>query len=232
MGIADSIKRAPRWAWITAGGVGLGAAAIKLWNDRDAPATEDDPAAVVDEAAGGGYQYGAGGASGVIVPPVIVAPPENDANMGVGVLQDLYVSAVGQLVSGWENIWGPVQTAQLSLITDTLPNMIDNLANAGSAPSREPTPVVVHFPEPQPQPQPVAPPPPAPPPPVGPPPCPPAFPHRSARGCYRVEVERRQRDNGQSGANRKVWCNNVFIHRYSDGSGVVVREDKIKDGAC
>jgi hypothetical protein len=161
--ITDAIKRAPRWAWITAGGVGLGAAGIKLWNNR---AKEDEAAA---EAASGDplapYPQTTTNPVATIVPPVIVSPSDNPGGaFGLQGLHDTYIGAIGSVMDGWERVWGPVQDAQLALLTGNAQALAD-LARAGSAPNSTPPvppPELVPFPVPAVQQAPVALPAPAP----------------------------------------------------------------------
>lgn len=216
-GLTNSIKRAPKWTWYTATGLGLGAVAIKFYQNRggkqDQPITNEIGSEV------GSLQGTTSGGTppGVIVPPVILGGSGSDPNLGVGPLQDLFMSGAQSIFGAWEAMVGPLQTTQSSLLmssTDT----ISQIALAGAAPQSVGTPVVSAPPIPQPAPITIAPRPviAAPPKPTAP----------------KVEYENRTRDNGLSGTARKVWCNRVTIHRYPDGHGVVVGEVKIKNGAC
>lgn len=231
MSIVDSVKHAPRWAWITAGGVGIGAGAVKLYRNRAVGDTPPDaPGTVVDGGGTGTALAPASGYPGVVVPPVIIGNQTPDQNQGVGVLQDLYVGAISDVVSGWgglvqQLIGGQQDTqnqmwdflkGQQGILTDQLQSQsstIAAIASAGGAPGQaisNPSPIVISAP--------IAPPPPTP------APAPPVQP--------KVRVENRTRDNGRTGAARRVWCNRVHIHDWPDGRSVVVSEDKIHDGAC
>lgn len=154
MSIVDSVKRAPRWAWLTAAGVGIGAGAIKLYRDRAAPPAEVVSGEVVD---GGALPVGtAAGSSagypGVVVPPVIIGGNGDDPGAAsVGVLGDIFggfAALVAQLSGGDQGI---IQT-QTETIGDALTGLI---ANAGGPPGQtvqNPTPVVINLPAPQPAP--------------------------------------------------------------------------------
>lgn len=219
MSLVDSVKRAPRWAWVTAAGLGIGAAGIKLWNGRDAEQSNATVGTQVDPITGYPIAPTNSVANPVatIVPPVIIGNDGGDSMAGVGALQDLYTSAVQGLLSSYQDVWGPVQTAQLTLLTGNA-ETIQALALAGSAPnSSTPPPAAIVA---QPAPVPAAP--------VALPTPKPATP----APAFKVVYENRTRDNGKSGAARLVWCNRVTIHRYPDGRGVVVAEDKIRNGAC
>lgn len=220
MALADTIKRAPRWAWISAAGIGTGAAALKVWKGRAKPA--ETPVAAEAEPAGG---YGgpqpmnAANPSAVIVPPVIIGGNGADPNQGVGVLQDLYVGAIGGIMDGYSQIWGPVQTAQLALLTGNS-ETLQSLAQAGAAPQATtpmPSDVVAYTPPPPPAPVAIR---------------PPARPAAPPKAPYKVVYENRTRDNGKKGAARRVWCNKVTIHRYPDGRAVVAGETRVKNGPC
>lgn len=159
MAITDTLKRAPRWAWVTAAGVGIGAAGIKLWNGRDKPADESAQSAQTVYDPSSPYPVPQSTASPVatIVPPVIIGSEGGDPNAGVSELQNLYVGALSGVLQAYENVWGPVQTAQLGLLGG-FAETIQDLAMAGSAPNAgnpfagsNPLPVeIVSMPAPQP----------------------------------------------------------------------------------
>lgn len=227
MDITKTIKRAPRWAWYTAGGVGLGAAAIKLWKGRDKP--DDEVETVSGEVIGTPSAIGTGGTNpGVIVPPVIIPPASSDPNAGVGQLQDLYVGAVGNLMDMFGGAFSSV-LQQNQEITGGLMNIVTDtqrtlLATAGSAPlpvAQNPTPV---FAAPAAAPATVAP---------AQPQCPAAFPGGAPsmpHGCFRNWGDTVCRDNGRSGAARKAWTVRRSGHQHADGYIAVMGEDKIRDG--
>ena len=215
MSITDTIKRAPRWAWITVAGVGIGAGAIRLWQNRANPADSTS----TDTVAPGDSEYvGSAGSPmpGIVVPPVIIGGTDQGAP-GLDALQELYFSGVGTLIQGFQGLYGPVAESMLSQYERSQTAIVD-LAMAGGAPQRiAETPVVT-----------------APVPAALPAGCPAGYPTPAGNGgCYKTDYDNRTRDNGKSGSARAVWCNRVTIHRYSDGRPpVVVNETKIKNGAC
>lgn len=211
MNIAATVKKAPRWAWYTAGGLGLGAAAIKLYQHRGggtATDTTNTPAADIGTTVG----TTGGTPPGVIVPPVILGGNAADPNVGVGPLQDLYVGAAGSLFSAWENLLGPVMGTQNQLLLGNA-DTISQIAMAGGPPQSAPTPVISFLPIPQHIP--VA-----------------LTPKPAAGPGYKTEFRNATKDNGKAGKQRVAWCVKQEVHRYPDGHGVVVNETKIHDGAC
>lgn len=149
--LTTGIKRAPKWTWYTAAGLGLGAVAIKFYQNRGGK--EDQP--ITNEVGSeiGSLQGTTSGGTppGVIVPPVIIGGSNPDPNVGVGPLQDLFVNAAQGVFGAWEAMVGPLQTTQSSLLmssTDT----ISQIALAGAAPQSVGTPVVSAPPIPQPAP--------------------------------------------------------------------------------
>jgi hypothetical protein len=73
MALTTTVKRAPRWAWYIAGGVGLGAIGIEVYKrravDTPAPGDASSGADVI------GTPTGSAAPSPVITPPVIVQQP-------------------------------------------------------------------------------------------------------------------------------------------------------------
>lgn len=136
MALTDTLKRAPRWAWVTAAGVGIGAAGIKLWNNRAKPDSETTatPTTVYDPTSPYPVPTSTNSPVATIVPPVIIGQDNGDPNAGVGALQDLYIGAMGSVLEAYESVWGPVQTAQLGLLSG-FASTIQDLAIAGSAPN-------------------------------------------------------------------------------------------------
>lgn len=137
MSLTDSVKRAPRWAYLTAAGVGVGAVGIKLWRDRDKP--PEDPTVAAEYNAGPNVTdpiyAGGGGTPGVIVPPVIIGGSSDDPQAGLVDVQSMYGDLFG-----------------------TMTGMIEALMGAGAAPpsaQQQPTPVVSYDPLPQATPTPV-----------------------------------------------------------------------------
>lgn len=211
MNLTASLKKAPRWAWYTAAGLGLGAAAITLHRNRGGGVEEEGIENVAADDLGYSTAVGSGTPSGVIVPPVIVGP-STDPNVGVGDLQGLYIGAINDLFTGWEALLGPVMSTQNQLLAGTT-ETLSQIAQAGSAPVSQPTPVVSApaIPQQAPVKLPVKP---------------------VAAATYKTVYENRTRDNGKSGKQRAVWCSRVKIHQYPDGRRIVVSESKIRNGAC
>lgn len=134
------IKRAPRWAWVTAAGVGIGAAGIKLYKNRAKPAGETGSATASDGSAldslGNPLPTTTGNPVATIVPPVIIGGQGADTNAGVGELQGLYLGAVQNIIDSYQNVWGPIATASMSILTGNAAT-IQDLAIAGSAPNSQ-----------------------------------------------------------------------------------------------
>lgn len=136
------LKRAPKWAWVTVAGVGIGAIAIKMYDDRgdDAGVTEGTGPGVGGEEGTvvGGGMAGGGGATGIIVPPVINQPNPDAMIPGL----DLITGVVSDLSAGWEALLGPIISNQAA-INDVV---VDAIANAGGPPGAvlgNPTPVTI-----------------------------------------------------------------------------------------
>lgn len=253
MALTDTLKRAPRWAWVTAAGIGLGAGAITLYRHRAAPPKDAAATDATADPYGGPLPTTTGNPVATIVPPVLVGGGGSNgsdlfASLAAGIVggwQDVLGSSqgvtdqalgfVGQAGATYQDIWGPVQQQQSNLLAG-FASTIQDLAAAGGAPSSTPVtdpnaqagPPTINVYVP-----PAAAAPSALPPAAAAPTCPSAYPNGSPGSCYRTEYDNRTRDNGKTGAARSVWCNRVTIHRYQDGRpAVVVAEDKIKNGAC
>jgi hypothetical protein len=134
-----SLKRAPKWVWVTVAGVGIGAGVIKLWQDRGAEAIEGEGPGVGGEV---GTAPSPGSAPGIVVPPVIIGQPPNEGPDLLTPGINLITGVVGDLTAGWEALLGPIIGNQAA-INQTV---IDSLANAGGPPGltqQNPTPVNV-----------------------------------------------------------------------------------------
>jgi hypothetical protein len=150
MSLTDSIKRAPKWTWYTAAGLGLGGIAIRLYQNRggrlDQPITNEVGSEVGDPSS-----LNTGGAPpGIIVPPVILGGSP-DPNIGVGPLQELFVGGTQSLLASWESLVAPLVGTQSSLLMSNA-DTISQLAMAGGAPQSVGIPVVSATPVPQPAP--------------------------------------------------------------------------------
>lgn len=154
-----AIKRAPRWAWYAAAGVGGGVILLKFWKGRAVdPADATTDATTVDQ---GGVATTA--PSPVITPPVIISGGDSGDN---GALADLVSAFTGTFASSLDNavntIGGLAQGDQALAgtaigivgnqsqgIMDLSGTMAQLLANAGSAPApmqTNPTPIVINIP--------------------------------------------------------------------------------------
>ena len=208
---ANIIKRAPKWAWLTGAGVGAGVIGLHLWRNRAAPADNSQTASTV----GDGTVPGSTGSSPtpVIVPPVINQTP-SDSNGGadaasvltaisgiftpiiddfttvIGAQQGTITTVVAQEGSDLQTAVGAIQANNDSWLSA--------LAAGGVAPQPAASqPIVIYAASSSPSvaAAPVQGPAPA--------QCPGAFPHRSARGCYRCERH-----------------GNKYTHIYQDGHRV------------
>jgi hypothetical protein len=208
MPIAKTVKRAPRWAWYIAGGVGLGAVAIRVWKGRDAEPSDSTSVTSV------GSPAATAAPSPVITPPVII-----QGNDGSGAMESL-AGMIGVFGGSFDNalsIIGGLAQGDQSLAGEGVTNIADIaksvIAQGGSAPqpSIQVPPVItisnpiVQAPTPRPQPTPTA-------------TCPAAFPrHNPANGapgprsCYKCQ-------KGVTGD--KTY---PYVHVYQDSHRVGVK---------
>jgi hypothetical protein len=211
MAITDSIKRAPRWAWFTVGGVTLGVVAIRVWQGRD---NEED--LTPDADVNGVPVLTTSSPSPVITPPVIIQGGSGDN----GALAELVGSFVGTFGSSFDNlvgVVGGVTTGQQELLGTIVTGQQDInkalIANGGSAPQpvTQAPPIQVTITAPPPSPALPVP---------GPAPilCPPSFPNGTPPNCYancahceKSNAGKPYRNHGhcyQSG--RRVHVNNEY----------------------
>jgi hypothetical protein len=229
--MATILNRAPKWAWYTAGGVVLAGGAFQIARKRSAQVTTADGSAV-DGSGGAGATLGAAPspAPGIVVPPVIIPGQQVDPLAGVQPLQDLYIGAVGGIISGWQDVahgWQDVYTPLIaqnqSLIGTISTGFLDTnsamlaIAQAGPPPASSPinspvaaAPAVA---------APVA----------AAPRCPAAFPEGAPPSCYRTITPTDCHCEG-TGRTRKCWTRRLHDHQYQDGRVVTVSVDKVKDG--
>lgn len=184
MPLTSAIKRAPKWAWWTVGGIGAGALAIKLYRGR---ATDATPTVEPGTDDGTGQGIGSAPGSGVIVPPVIISPPSSDPNAGVSGLADLFMSGVLDVTHQYQELYGPIMDLIPGLVMT--PEDWERLMRGGDSPGpAQPGPVVIVNPPAAPAPAapPVVTPPSAPAPSHR--PCPSSFPFWSDQNndCYKV----------------------------------------------
>lgn len=207
MAITDSIKHAPRWAWYTAAGVGVGAAGLKLWKGRasDAPtqeATDADPTGNGVAAANGSVLTGS--PTAVVVPSIVTGGDSGD-NGALTDMMSLWIGAVHDTVDQLGQVYAPIAQTEAGLLA-SLPDMwqhqndtLLSIIQSGSAPapaSQAPTPIQVTV---QAAPTPVQ--------------AAPAAPAAPA-----VVNRTYTKSNGLSGTARKVWC--------------MCGDHKVADGAC
>lgn len=149
MEITDSIKKAPRWAWYTAGGVAVGAGAIRLYKNRTTSdgttPSESDAATAIG---GDPYAASGGGASPTLVPSVIVTGTGNggsDASSGVAAGIEGFsaiIDGTTGLIGTLEGFFNPIVLEQASTIHDQIlqqgstihDTVVGLIANAGSPP--------------------------------------------------------------------------------------------------
>lgn len=223
MAITDTIKRAPKWAWYTTGGVGLGAVALKFYSNRDKPEEAQATPNESDMYAGG--VEAASPAYGIVTPSIVPVESSPDPS---GLLDsmiggvDTLLTSTGQF---WRDVWGPTQEQNANLLagmygqnqqlTGILSDIIgqqnatiETIASAGPAPA----PIVQVT-----APAPIASAPP-------PPPTPPAA---QPNTVVRDEWITRTRTNGKN-----VWCNCIHVRQHAGGPPLVVSENKVANGRC
>jgi hypothetical protein len=94
--IAGLVKRAPKWAWVTAAGVGIGGVAVYTVKNRAAPPSDGTTDGSTDTIGDPPTQlWDSSPVPGIVVPP-IVTPGGGDTNVGVTDLQNLYIDATGR----------------------------------------------------------------------------------------------------------------------------------------
>lgn len=231
--LASAFKRVPKWAWIAGAGVVGGGLYVQ---SRGKAAKE-----VADTSGGVSGPLEATPASGVVVPPIVVPSAEAD-NQGLNELQAMYFEgnrSVLENVMGWtsefvSNVGGSLSPANAavwsSIFTDPYAAVLQQASNVNSVGATPPAGVVtVAAPGPVPVPSSTGTPAVSTPTAINPPapkPCSGGR-IRGSRGCYSVRIENKTKRNGNN-----VWCVVQTIHDYEDGSSVVVREDKVKNGSC
>lgn len=163
MSALDAIKRAPRWTWYIAGGVGLGTVAIKLYQNRDAedPEVNAGSGATVGDGAPGTVTPATTGSSppGVIVPPIVMGGDGNSigeigaafAAMVGGTITDLtdltgraidanaaanqqWIGAFQDSNTTWVGHFGDSNASWIGALSGLNGQFIDALAAAGNAP--------------------------------------------------------------------------------------------------
>jgi cell division septation protein DedD len=183
MDLTGSIKRAPKWAFITAGGVTIGAVGIHLYRNRATAASADSTAsASTDPTTIGAPNTSlvSGSPVATVTPPVIIGDTGSGDN---GSLSDMFAT-FGQSFDNLVNNLGTLSAGDQALASQAVSGNTDiatqAIANAGSAPApavQNPTPILVQVPTAG-HPAPAT------------PACPAAYPHRSARGCFKCQAEK------------------------------------------
>lgn len=146
MKLPATIKRVPKWAWYTSGGIVLGYGAIHLYNNRT---TADAEATSEDTTTAGGTATGVVPSSngGIIVPPVVMSGGDTESGgTGLADLQALYMGGTEQLIGGYQTfadqLSGGYETLYNPLIGQNASltgGLYDLLANAGDSPSADTT---------------------------------------------------------------------------------------------
>lgn len=131
MQVTQTIKKAPKWAWYTVGGVALGAVALRVWKGR----AVDTTTTTTDTTVSGTPTPVSSQPSPVIVPPVILGG-NNDSGDG-GAYAGIFDMFGGVITTAMTTISGLAQGDQ-ELATTTITGSQDiskaALAQAGGAP--------------------------------------------------------------------------------------------------
>lgn len=213
----NPIKNVPKWAWLVAGGVGIGGIALRvLQNKRDAAASTEAGTTGTDPATG----MPTGTAPpGVIVPPVILGGDDGDG-AGSAAMSEL----AGVLGQGFADVlgtaaglaWNPAEIS--GLLTTTGANTTDQLraiigAAGGAPPSASQVPTIINVTAPSAAPAaPTVP---------GGGKCPSGYPNGTPPNCYK-DCKHNDKD-----AKNKAYCNQG--HCYQNGTRVHVRNTP---GSC
>lgn len=221
MDIAKSVKRAPKWAWFTVAGVGVGAIAIKVYNKRDA-----EPSTDTGELGGSGVTTASPSPTPVLVPPVVIGGGGGSADTDANAVINLFSTGMQQLIEGWQTVWGPVQANDQAIIGTILTGqqgITDAVASAIATAGLPPGPAISN-------PSPVMTAPgtgpvaigSSPQPPTPQPKCPANYPHLDSdgQGCY-------QHEKHTTKVNGKTYCDRGY--RFKDGT---FRRLSRSPGAC
>lgn len=124
MNITASIKRAPRWAWYTAAGVGVGAAALKLYKGR----ASEDPIQTTTDGTPPGSMTGStpvltASPTSVITPTVVGVPSAGNDGGSLLDMMGLWTGAVQTTIDQLSSIYSPVAGIEASLL-ERLPDLI------------------------------------------------------------------------------------------------------------
>lgn len=150
MNIADRIKHAPKWVWFTVAGVTVGVIAIRIYQGRDAPATDQ----VADDQSGTvpGSQSPSP-VNPVIVPPIITGGGSSDADYAgiIGAIGGVFTPVIDDL----SGLIGTTVTGSQGNMSDLIgivgqqsDGIIAMHAAAGMSPATTPATAGVHSPSP------------------------------------------------------------------------------------
>jgi hypothetical protein len=147
MKVPATLKRVPKWAWYTTGGIVVGTFAIRMFQNRTTADGEDPLPTTTDDGTGTVTYGGTYGSAGVIVPPVIAPASENgSAGMGIGLdIAGLFVGGVNDLFDSiggvYANVYDPIAAQSLDITgglmttnSDTIGALLGIVASAGDAP--------------------------------------------------------------------------------------------------
>jgi hypothetical protein len=224
--IAGLVKRAPKWAWVTAAGVGIGGVAVYTVKNRAAPPSDGTTDGSTDTIGDPPTQlWDSSPVPGIVVPP-IVTPGGGDTNVGVTDLQNLYIDATGRTLDLLAGGFGALLGGNLDLthaILDQNQGLQQSLTQivtgGGLGVPAPPGAVAANTPvaaiAPAPTPAPAA--------------CPPQYPFRGPKGCYQVATANECKCTG-TGRTRKCWTVANRWHIGQSGYRDVVSQNKVKDG--
>lgn len=145
MQITQSIKHAPKWAWYTAAGVGVGAAALKLYKGR----ASDTPTQAATDGTPAGSMTGTtpvltASPTSVITPSVVGVSSGNDGGSLLDMM-GLWTGAVQTTIDQLSNIYAPVAAIEADLLSGLpdayqhnqfTPDQIIAMMQAGQAPAQ------------------------------------------------------------------------------------------------
>lgn len=211
MQVKGTLKRAPKWAWYTVGGVTLGAVAIRVWKGRAV-----EPTQTTDATVSGTPTPVSNQPSPVITPPVIIQSGDQGDGGALAGLVGTFTSVFGDSLNNAMGTIGGLAAGDQQLTTIAITGSQDIakavIAQGGSAPQpvvqlppiQFVTPVV-SAPTPRPVPVPVA-------------TCPATFPRYNAaqgavgpKSCYKCQ----KRTSGDKSF--------PYEHIYQDGHKVAVK---------
>lgn len=229
MDLTNSIKRAPRWAWYTAAGVGVGAAGLKLWKNRAVGATDQSATdgTSTGDLTGTGAAVLTGSPTSVIVPPIVTGGGDSGGSSSSLIdMMSLWTGATQTTIDQLSSIYAPVAAIEADLLgqlpvlitqNQVTPAQLLAMMQAGQSPAApSQTPAVINTPTPAAATPAQSTPPPAAPPPAATssgPQCGGEYPFASDQGCYKVVCA-----NGRGDYAKGRW------HFYQSDRKVHVRD--------